>query len=224
MYHSQKALREKFGSVDKLNEYLATKFPGKGYKITGDDIMVDFSVSSNPIKSQAKEGEVSNKDMVNLYRFDNTLYVVPIKGQMILDLLNYNADYRYEVSGAGDSKKISTTGDVYTICLPYGISFTYDMNKPTDQKVAISEFANGKKFDPNATYLMSINNYHLGNSSNFVLGKLSKNEYVYNQITDDGQGYTILDMLIEYTKDKTGENGAVYNTAEADKNGDYISK
>lgn len=163
------------------------------------------------------------KEVACLYPFDNTIDYIPVKGQTIKDLLEYNASNRYVVKTDNQGRKhVEIEGDKYTCPITYGLNFVYDMTRPAGDRVLIDGFSNGKKFDPNKTYCVALNNYLRGNYANPILAKLGYTDQSMDTAVQDSADLS-RDILIDYTTTKLVNNEPLYPTSEADKNGENIS-
>ena len=136
------------------------------------------------------------KDIYKLYRYDNTLYLVPLTGQQIKDIMEFNAAERLSVNTASGQAIFGTKGDNFTNPVFYGLDFTYDMSKEVGSRVIIEKFADGRAFDLSKTYLMAINNYHLGNGP---FAGYSTEDAVWSQ-NEDMQGSIIQDLIAEFLR------------------------
>lgn len=183
-------MTEKYDTKEKINAL---------YAATGlDHMTVDVSATSVVISGgyKLKAGELSLKDIYKLYRYDNSLYLLPLKGQQIKDIMELNASERLSVSTASGEAIFGTKGDDFTNPVFYGLDFTYDMSKEVGSRVIIKQFADGRAFDLNRTYLMAINNYHLGNGP---FKDCSAENAVWSQ-SEDMPGCAVQDLIAEFLR------------------------
>lgn len=187
------------GSLHMAEKYDTAEKVSALYAETGlDHLTVDVSSTSVVITSgyKVQAGEMSMKDIYKLYRYDNTLYLVPLTGQQIKDIMEFNASERLSVNTASGQAVFGTKGDNFTNPVFYGLDFTYDMSKEAGSRVVIEKFADGRAFDLNKTYLMAINNYHLGNGP---FADYSTEDAVWSQ-SEDMEGGVVQDLIAEFLR------------------------
>lgn len=223
MWAGANYLNQKYDSVDALNARLAEIY-GEGVKVySGDTLEVDVSSTSVVTSGPAAAGELSMKGIYTFYKYDNSLYMLALTGQEILDLLEWNAVERLSVKVDNGTANYKTINDGFTNPVFYGINFTYDMAKEPGSRVTITGLSNGKEFNLDEVYIFAINNYHLGNSSSSELVKYTTEQAIWSQTDDLGGGYC-QDMIAEYATYMTENFGGVYSTASAEKNGESVCK
>ena len=194
-----KHIAEKYDTPDKLAAL---------YNATGlDHITVDMASTSVVVDGnyKATAGPLTMKDIYKMYKYDNTLYLLPLTGRQIKDILEYNAENRLSVSISGGAAHYGTIGDDFTNPVFYGLDFTYDMAKAPGERVVITGFANGNPFDLAKTYVLAVNNYHLGNGP---FAAYSTDDAIWSQ-TDDLGGGTVQDLIADFVADETADKGGV---------------
>ncbi|MBQ6430251.1 MAG: 5'-nucleotidase C-terminal domain-containing protein, partial [Oscillospiraceae bacterium] len=191
-------LTQKYRTADEVNTLLA--------KTGLDHLTVDFSATSMVVSGNYKvsAGEMSMKDIYKLYKYDNTLYLVPLTGQQIKDIMEFVASERLSVNTMSGSPVYGTKGDDFTNPIFYGLDFVYDMSQPAGNRVVISKFADGRAFELTKTYIMAINNYHLGNGP---FAALSTADAIWSQV-DDSVG-SVPDLIGEFITAETAAKGGV---------------
>ena len=197
----EKHLAEKYSTTEAKE---AVK-EAKNFTSADDVCDIDFSATSVVLNSGytgLKAGEISIKDIYQFYKYDNSLYVLPLTGQQILDCLEYVAANRYEATTKKGEVSYKTINDYFTCPIFYGLDFTYDMSKEAGSRVTITGFKNGKVFDLARTYNLAINNYHLSNGP-FAAYKTT--DTIWSQ-TDDMGGGSVQDLIAEFVK-ANGEDG-----------------
>ncbi len=203
MYEGTKYLAEKYDTQEKLDAL---------YAATGlDHLEVDMSstsVATNPNGYYVQAGDLTMKDIFKLYKYDNnTLYLLPLTGQQIKDILEQNASTRLAATVNAGEVIYSQFGDFYTNPVTGGLNFTYDMYQPEGSRVVIEGFANGREFALDKTYIVAVNSYHLGNPG-CGFGNYATTDAIWSQLDDLGGG-SVPELLAQYTKDKTAEQGGV---------------
>ena len=203
MYEGTKYLAEKYDTQEKLDAL---------YAATGlDHLEVDMSstsVATNPNGYYVQAGDLTMKDIFKLYKYDNnTLYLLPLTGQQIKDILEQNASTRLAATVNAGEVIYSQFGDFYTNPVTGGLNFTYDMYQPEGSRVVIEGFANGRAFALDKTYIVAVNSYHLGNPG-CGFGNYATTDAIWSQLDDLGGG-SVPELLAQYTRDKTAEQGGV---------------
>ena len=130
-----------------------------------DHLDTDMSVSTAVVSGRyvVRDGPVSIRDIYRLYRYTNTVLVIPMTGAQIREMMEENAAGRLAARVHGGEAFIYAVGDTNTHLLFGGINFTYDLAKPAGERVLIEGFANGRAFSDTGVYLVAVNNYLLGN-------------------------------------------------------------
>ena len=203
MYEGTKYLAEKYDTQEKIDAL---------YAATGlDHLEVDMSstsVATNPNGYYVQAGDLTMKDIFKLYKYDNnTLYLLPLTGQQIKDILEQNASTRLAATVNAGEVIFSQYGDFYTNPVTGGLNFTYDMYQPEGSRVVIEGFSNGREFALDKTYIVAVNSYHLGNLG-CGFGNYATSDAIWSQLDDLGGG-SVPELLAQYTKDKTAEQGGV---------------
>ena len=172
-----------------------------------DHLEVDMSSTSVVVSGSytVQPGTMTMKKIYQLYKYDNTLYLIPLTGQQIKDVLEFNASERLTVNTASGNAVFGTTGDDFTNPVFYGLDFVYDMSEEPGNRAEIKGFANGKEFKLDETYIFAINNYHLGNGP---FAQYSTEDAIWSQ-TDDMGGGVVQDLIAEWLTEETAANGGV---------------
>ena len=207
---------EQTDTIDLINEvqktygskYMAKKYDTEEkknalYAATGlDHIDVDVSAAS-PVTNNnyyVKPGVITMKTIVQMYKYDNNvLYLLPLTGQQIKDILEQNAATRLKASVKNGAVTYSTMGDNFTNVVFGGLNFTYDMYQPEGSRVIIDGLANGRGFALDQTYIVACNSYHLGNAG-CGFGNYTTTDSIWNQ-NDDLGGSNIQEAILEYIQD-----------------------
>lgn len=167
------------------------------FELTGADISFTAPLALN---TQIKAGDIFVRDMFNLYRYENLLYTMKLKGSEIKDYLEYSYSnwfnqmknendhlLKFKKDEAGNiryserSQSPELEERFYNYESAAGINYTVDVSKPEGQRVTISGFTNGSSFDFNKTYTVAINSYrgnggggHLTRGAGIEHSELSK--------------------------------------------------
>jgi len=125
--------------------------------------------------------------MFNLYRYENMLYTMLLKGHEVRDHLEMSyALWANQMKSANDhlllfNNDSSDSGDkntgkgrpkfkniYYNFDSAAGIRYEVDVTKPIGQRVRILSMADGRPFDPDKTYRVAVNSYR-GNGGGELL-------------------------------------------------------
>ncbi len=139
-------------------------------KVSGADISFAAPLSFD---AEIPEGPITMGDMFNLYKYENSLYVIKMTGAEIKNYLEESyAGWTAQMhsptdhmllfrNDAADKKenwqRLQTSS--YNFDSAAGIRYTVDLRKPKGRKVVISSMADGKPFLPTRTYRVAINSY-----------------------------------------------------------------
>ena len=147
-------------------------------KTTGADISFTGPLAIN---TTINAGTVTTADMFNLYKFENTLYVIQMTGAEIKNYLEMSyGQWTNQMKSSDDHILLfddknnernngfkNFYGNFDSAC---GIDYTVDVTKPEGQKVNILKMSNGQPFDTTKMYKVAINSYR-GNGGGELLTK-----------------------------------------------------
>jgi 2',3'-cyclic-nucleotide 2'-phosphodiesterase/3'-nucleotidase len=122
------------------------------------------------------EGDIRIRDMFRLYRFENFLYTVSMKGDEIDKELEHSCslwfnkmsnkdDYllRYRYNDTGEPVMINGTARLrspsYNFDSAMGLHYTVDVTRPQGDRVNITSLSDGSVFYPDSTYTVAVNSY-----------------------------------------------------------------
>lgn len=109
----------------------------------------DFALmNSGGIRAPIDPGEITYRDVLTVLPFGNTLYILELTGEDILELLNYAV-----VTGGGGTPVFA------------GLTVEVKDEKPVEVKI------NGEKLDLNKTYKMVTNNYLASGGDGYIMLK-----------------------------------------------------
>ena len=147
-------------------------------QITGADISFNAPLSFD---ASIKKGPVTVSDMFNLYKFENQLYVMRLKGEEIRKHLEMSYDLWMNTmtspddhllllseSTYGDQQRLGFKNFSFNFDSAAGIDYIVDVTKPDGQKVKILQMSNGEPFDEAKWYKVAVNSYR-GNGGGELL-------------------------------------------------------
>ncbi|RRD79326.1 bifunctional metallophosphatase/5'-nucleotidase [Alloprevotella sp. OH1205_COT-284] len=118
-------------------------------------------------------GDIKVADMFKLYKYENKLCVMKLKGYEIVNYLEesyarwtrqMNSPTDHMLPLRSDAEHLPQRwqrlkSSAYNFSSAAGIKYTVDLRKPKGQKIQVKSMADGKQFYPNKTYSVAINSY-----------------------------------------------------------------
>ena len=124
-------------------------------------------------------GEIRMRDLFSLYKFENTMVSVMLKGSEVRDVLEYSAGLYYNtVHNVSDNllktridalsgKKTPEIPSNYFITAA-GIDYVVDVTKPAGERIKVLSMSDGKPFDPDHFYRTTINSFLYGGTESAI--------------------------------------------------------
>ena len=145
---------------------------------TGADVSLNAPLTFN---TTIEAGPVYVSDMFKLYRYENHIYVLRMKGSEIRKHLEMSYDQWTNTMQSPndhimlltdhsyfDKQRMGFKGLTFNFDSAAGIDYEVDVTKPEGQKVHILQFSDGRPFDENAWYKVAMNSYR-GNGGGELL-------------------------------------------------------
>ena len=109
--------------------------------------------------SNIKEGKIANSDMALIYKYDNTLYVLEIKGKQLKEYMEWSAAY-YNQFKDGDLT-ISFNPDIrgYNYDMFNGVKYEIDISKPAGHRIVNLRRMDGTPIKDTDVLTLAVNNY-----------------------------------------------------------------
>lgn len=141
---------------------------------TGADISFSTVLQRD---AQIDTGKVTIRDMFNLYRYENGLYVMQFTGAEIDRYLEYAYGLQYNTMHSGDDHLLkfktdpsgrlvahakgnyTLANDFFNYSCAAGIRYTVDVSQPEGNRVEIHSLSDGHPFHTDSTYRVAINSY-----------------------------------------------------------------
>lgn len=144
--------------------------------ITGAQVSLAAPLSFHAV---LPEGDVFVRDMFNLYKYENQLYLMELTGREILGHLEMSYDlWTNQMTSSDDDLLAFADGQgpkgsrlkniYYNFDSAAGIRYEVDVTKPAGERVRILSMADGTPFDLDATYRVAVNSYR-GNGGGELL-------------------------------------------------------
>lgn len=132
--------------------------------------------------ARIEAGPIYVRDMFNLYRYENLLYVMKLSGQEIKDYLEYAYDgwvrqmktpYDPMLRMKPDAAKLANAWQrleypSFNFDSAAGIRYTVNLTQPKGQRIHIECMADGSPFDLNKTYRCALNSYRGNGGGNML--------------------------------------------------------
>ncbi|AJR06465.1 bifunctional metallophosphatase/5'-nucleotidase [Photobacterium gaetbulicola] len=186
--------------TDLINQIQIMNIEQKGSDAEGNSIKVDvsaaalFSDGSNLFDGQ----EYRKKDSANLYMYDNQLVAVSIKGEQLKQYMEWSYGYfnTYQENDITVSFDPAIPAYNYDI-FDGSIHYTVDLSKTVGERIDITEIRGGK-FNPDADYVLAINDYRLGT----LLGQawIIREQVIWDSSNEPV--YAVRDMITEYVENE----------------------
>ena len=112
---------------------------------SGADISFAAPLSSSGV---VPKGVIEFQDLVSIYRYENTLYVVGMTGRQVKDYLEYSYD-----------NWVNRTGATYNWDSADGIIYEVSKSAPKGERVRILSMCDGTPFDLDKTYKVAMTSY-----------------------------------------------------------------
>ena len=146
--------------------------------VTGADISINAPLTFN---STIEAGDVTIADMFKLYKYENDLYVMKLRGHEIrkhlemsydqwVNTMTSPADHIMLLSDDNTSTRPGFKNLTFNFDSAAGIDYEVDVTKPDGQKVIIRRMSNGEPFVESKWYRVAMNSYR-GNGGGELLTK-----------------------------------------------------
>lgn len=136
-------------------------------KIIIDYTNADISITSFANEISGIKREVTIRDILNTYRFPNTLVVLKISGKQLKEALEQNFTYLLDENNINKSF-LEPKKEHYNFDFFYGIDFKVDFKKDFYNRVSDIKF-NGREVEDSCTFKIAMNNYRATGAGNFLM-------------------------------------------------------
>lgn len=125
-------------------------------------------------------GDFTIRDAFSLYKFDNTMVSVDMKGREIKNVLEYSAGLFYNTikDGKGSLLKLTTDENsgynvpenpIGNFITAAGIDYVIDVTKPEGERISITSLSDGRPFDMESYYHITMNSFLYANRESAVI-------------------------------------------------------
>lgn len=123
-------------------------------KSTGADVSISAPLAT---KGKIEKGDVLYKNLFDLYRYENQLYVITMSGKELKDYLENSFDMW--IRGAGPA---------YNYDSAMGLNYTVRKSAKKGNRVKISSMADGRDFDLDGTYKVAMTSYRASGAGDLL--------------------------------------------------------
>jgi 2',3'-cyclic-nucleotide 2'-phosphodiesterase/3'-nucleotidase len=169
--------------------YYTRKYVPAGAHFVTSAAMLDAS-------SNIKQGNIKRSDMVNIYKFDNTLCTMKITGKQLRKYMEWSASY-YNTYKQGDlTVSFNPTMPSYLYDTFAGVNYNINISKQAGSRVENLCYPDGTAVKDADTIYLTSNDYR---TSSKLTGDLFKddNVTVIHKTADDQLG-AVRDMIAQY--------------------------
>jgi 2',3'-cyclic-nucleotide 2'-phosphodiesterase (5'-nucleotidase family) len=155
-----------------------------------------------------KKGQIKKCDMVNIYKFDNTLYTMKITGQQLKKYMEWSASYYNQYKDGDLTVSFNPQMASYLYDVFSGVNYDINIAKPAGSRIENLKYPDGTALKDSDTIYLTANDYR---TSSKLLGDLFKNEkvQVIHKTSDDKVG-AVRDMIALYIQKVKG--GTITNS------------
>lgn len=164
---------------------------------SGAQISFAAPLSSNVT---VEPGELNYQDLLNIYPFENQLYVIELTGSEIKNYLEYSyskwinkmenpGDHFLQLERNNNNEKIRFKNFYFNFDSAAGIIYEVDVRKGDGERVNIISLANGKPFSLGNKYSVALSSYRANGGGDLLemgskIPKLELDKRVINRLSD----------------------------------------
>lgn len=171
------------------------QFVPKGARFVSAAAMLDTNAN-------IKAGQIKKCDMVNIYKFDNTLYTLKINGKQLKKYMEWSASYFNQYKNGDLTVSFNPQMASYLYDTFAGVNYDINIAKPVGSRIENLKYPDGKAVKDTDTIYLTANDYR---TSSKLLGDLFKNDKVdvIHKTADDKVG-AVRDMIALYIQNVKG--------------------
>lgn len=145
-------------------------------------------------------GELNYQDLLNIYPFENQLYVIELTGSEIKNYLEFSyskwinimedpADHIIQLQRNNKEEKLRLKNLYFNFDSAAGIIYEVDVRKGDGERVNIISLANGKPFSYDKKYSVALSSYRANGGGDLLemgskIPKIELDKRVINKLTD----------------------------------------
>jgi 2',3'-cyclic-nucleotide 2'-phosphodiesterase/3'-nucleotidase len=152
---------------------------------------VSMVASFNPA-ARVPRGPVTVREIAGLYVYDNTLVVLEVTGQQLLEALEHSARFFLAfVPGKTPDELVDERIPDYNFDVAEGVTYDLDISRPQGQRIVNLRF-HGQPVTPAQRFRLATNNYRVNGGGGYVMYRGATEVYRSSQ--------EIREMIIEWVE------------------------
>ena len=185
-----------------------------GQQLAGKEPIKVQATSLLSATANMQPGPIHYYDIANLYRYENTLYVLRMTGAQLRKYMEWSVGFFQQLKPGDLTIAFNPKHFAYNYDVFNGVSYTIALQQPTGHRIKNLSWPNGTPVDDNDTFLIAVNNYR-ANAFLLAPGPIFSSEEtlpVKVAASDEAESFqngTIRDMLIDYIS--TVKKGSIDN-------------
>jgi 2',3'-cyclic-nucleotide 2'-phosphodiesterase/3'-nucleotidase len=141
-------------------------------------------------------GEIRVKDIYNMYRYENFLYVIEMSGQQIKDYLEYSSNY-FQFDSLKNEIRINSEMAGYNYDMAEGLAYTIDATKKPGNRIQnLTEVKTGLPLNMTQSYPVAMNSYRASGGGGHLAAAGIKNAKIIWKSNKE-----IRNILIDYIQE-----------------------
>jgi 2',3'-cyclic-nucleotide 2'-phosphodiesterase/3'-nucleotidase len=122
-------------------------------------------------EARIAKGPVTVRDIAGLYVYENTLVVLEVTGQQLIDALEHSAKYfRPYEPGKAAADLVDEKIPAYNFDIAEGVSYVLNLAKPVGQRIENLQFR-GQPLSPTQKLRLATNNYRVNGGGGYTMYK-----------------------------------------------------
>ncbi len=146
-------------------------------EVSGADISFAAPLSFNVSK---KAGQLNFQDLLDIYPYENQLYVITMTGAEVKNYLEYSyskwveqypsaSGYMLQINPGGKGDRARFRNIYFNFDSAAGIFYEVDITKGDHERITIKSLANGAPFNLSATYKVAMSSYRASGGGELLL-------------------------------------------------------
>jgi 2',3'-cyclic-nucleotide 2'-phosphodiesterase/3'-nucleotidase len=117
--------------------------------------------------STSVEDDITIGDITDIYVYDNTIYILEMTGQQLIDFMEHSALHFNQIDpDSSEPQVIKPQGPSFNYDVVEGISYEIDITQPAGERITNVQY-NGEPIDLDQNFALITNNYRAGGGGEF---------------------------------------------------------
>ena len=126
-----------------------------------------LSVAAPFRTSTSVTGDITIGDVTDIYLYDNTVYILEMDGQQVIDFLERSAEHFSQLDpDADEAQVIDILGPSFNYDVIEGIEYEIDITQPEGERIVNATFE-GEPLDEDMKFALITNDYRAGGGGEF---------------------------------------------------------